>query len=798
MNILNLFSLFLRLGIMMLLFSPHLGYTQSENPYSIKVFGQKKPSDTLTLIIISPDSCTDTLVYYQPQDYSFPCTGPIHKVQLLGDHHYLVSVIEDTFQGTIPLEIHIFVPGVAFPTPTYGPYDPPYILAPVFVWGFPSLAESHRSLVKQDAFSLSDQSSMITGINLVPGVKMDQRGPGGSARLSVRGSLLRSTFGMRGIKTYWEDLPISSPDGTTPIELFDPWVIGSLEIAKGPAGGSGIGTAGVFKLNGWRLNHPHFPRKWFEVNLEGGSWGYQRMGARLHIRNPKNYYTAEYVRQRVKGYREQEANGKDLLKLSANHSLGEKLNLNSWIMAYRGYWELPGALDSLSMASDPRQAVPASVDANAGIIRDRLLGGVTLKYPLKGQERILSGGILGQITQKENPYGTTPVTSGYKMENGGNWAAVVRYQANSGAARPVPFLRKLWGPMVTTSNWFQAEWQLETNHLKDHENLAGSPGALQVDDRTNSYTGMVGAGYDLIFSKGWRIGTKAHGQYLRYNIQDLFSSDTINYSGNTTYPTQFLPAATLRFPLFHRMSMSFIFQTGFSPPANWEIAPPEGIRNNSLKPEKAQSFEVGYHLPLWKEKVRFDAFAYQQTTQGFIQQQRNPAGLPYFANIGKVVQRGLEAKLVYNSDGAIMENPRKYFLLGLAVQDFRKIESAGSQTFQSGNRLVGVPFFSASMAGVIWLKRKFSVSINANTYSRIPLNDEFTHFAKAYTLLGSTLRYRKGLYGKGRGRLEPYLGGSNLLNMRYSSFLNLNAFGDKFYNPSPTRSFFAGISFIWR
>ncbi|MEY2835608.1 MAG: hypothetical protein RLZZ557_1270, partial [Bacteroidota bacterium] len=46
--------------------------------------------------------------------------------------------------------------------------------------------------------------SMLPAFNQVAGVRMEERSPG-SYRLSIRGSLLRSPFGVRNVKVYFDD-----------------------------------------------------------------------------------------------------------------------------------------------------------------------------------------------------------------------------------------------------------------------------------------------------------------------------------------------------------------------------------------------------------------------------------------------------------------------------------------------------------------------------------------------------------------------------------------------------------------
>src|SRR4051812_34688017 len=54
--------------------------------------------------------------------------------------------------------------------------------------------------------------SMVTTVNTVPGVRIEERSPG-SYRFSIRGSVLRSPFGIRNVKFYWKGLPFTDGGG---------------------------------------------------------------------------------------------------------------------------------------------------------------------------------------------------------------------------------------------------------------------------------------------------------------------------------------------------------------------------------------------------------------------------------------------------------------------------------------------------------------------------------------------------------------------------------------------------------
>src|SRR6266496_1378772 len=48
-------------------------------------------------------------------------------------------------------------------------------------------------------------TSILPALNTTPGVHMEERSPG-SYRLNIRGSTLRSAFGVRNVKVYWNEI----------------------------------------------------------------------------------------------------------------------------------------------------------------------------------------------------------------------------------------------------------------------------------------------------------------------------------------------------------------------------------------------------------------------------------------------------------------------------------------------------------------------------------------------------------------------------------------------------------------
>ena len=75
-------------------------------------------------------------------------------------------------------------------------------------------------LLNREQLQRFSEQSLLPAFNLLPGVRMEERSPG-SYRLSIRGSLLRSPFGIRNIKIYLDGFPLTDAGGNTYLNLID-------------------------------------------------------------------------------------------------------------------------------------------------------------------------------------------------------------------------------------------------------------------------------------------------------------------------------------------------------------------------------------------------------------------------------------------------------------------------------------------------------------------------------------------------------------------------------------------------
>src|SRR6478609_2638149 len=124
-----------------------------------------------------------------------------------------------------------------------------------------------------DSTSLNrfNNTSLLPALNTIPGVRMEERSPG-SYRLSIRGSTLRSPFGVRNVKVYWNGLPLTDGGGNTYLNILDFNSVNHIEVVKGPGASLyGAGTGGVVLLNSGLKREANV-----DLHVMAGSYGLLR------------------------------------------------------------------------------------------------------------------------------------------------------------------------------------------------------------------------------------------------------------------------------------------------------------------------------------------------------------------------------------------------------------------------------------------------------------------------------------------------------------------------------------------
>ena len=621
-------------------------------------------------------------------------------------------------------------------------------------------------------------STLLSAVNSIPGVRMEERSPS-SYRLNIRGSLLRSPFGVRNIKMYWNGLPLTDGGGNTYFNLVDATQLSSLEIIKGPAASLyGANTGGVVLLqsdNAFSTNKNNI----YQAAIAGGSYGlFQQQGI-------WQYQSATFSskllqsHQQSDGYRQQSATRKDNITWqSAFKFKRQQLSVLAFYTAQ--HYQTPGGITLVQMQQDPTLArlstntLPSALQQQTGIYNNTFFIGLHHTYTINNTFST-EASVVFHHTDFKNPFITN-----YEKRN----------ENNVGFNGKLIYQKQLTNLKI---QWLTGGEILANKSVIDnYGNKAGVPDTVQFKDdvfinQWFAFTQVQLSGKKFTIS----AGLSANNQNYRYKrLTDLNPSFT-----KKTTNIVLMPRLSALYQLSQQISLYGLVTKGFSPPSLAEIRPSNNQFNTTLQPEYGWNFELGLKGGLWHNRLLFDINYYNFRLQNAIVTRNNTDGSQFFVNAGNAKQNGAEVWLQYR-------------LLKQQTATFKSINITESYSYQpyqfinyqqginnfSGNKLTGVPTHILVSGLAIETVKGYFLNISHNYTSSLPLTDANDVFADAYHLLQAKLGVN---FKASKANLQLYFGGDNLLNQTYSLGNDINAVGRRYYNPATAINFYGGCKVSW-
>lgn len=614
-------------------------------------------------------------------------------------------------------------------------------------------------------------TSFVPIFNTVPGVRVEERSPA-SYRLSIRGSLLRSPFGVRNVKVYWNDIPLSDAGGNTYLNLVDLNTLTRAEVIKGPAASVyGAGTGGAVLLRS-DLTSPTIPENNFTAGITGGSYGLfnEQLGWQYQSKNFSS--SLQQVHQQSDGFREQSATRKDVLKWQSALQLKDQ-QLQFLLFYTDLYYQTPGGITLAQFQSNPKLSrqtagtIPGSIQQHASIYNKTIFGGAQHAWEVN-EHFTLKSFVTGNHTSFTNPFITNYETRG---------------EANFGAGTNLVYQHKNF-------QWMNgAEWLHNHSLINDFGNRSGVKDTVQFKDDIYATQWFAFSQAQLSVGEKW-IFTAG----LSLNNQSFsFKRTTVPNNGFTDKNISMV--VTPRFAVLYRLnkdvSLYALAAKGFSPPAVAELRPSDGLYHGELNAESGWNMETGIKGELFAGHLQFDIAAYFFKLNNAIVRRTTATGAEFFVNAGSTKQNGIEGLLKYQ-----LIKKQNGYIRGLALwssysyQPYRFDSYEQSGVDFSGKELTGVP--PAIWVSGFDIDTRSGMYLNAsiNATSALPLNDANSVYADRYQLLQAKLGYR---WKNKKSSFDIFFGADNLLNQSYSLGNDINALGNRYYNAAAGRNVFAGI-----
>lgn len=654
--------------------------------------------------------------------------------------------------------------------------------------------------LEKAAFNESDQTSLQNSLNRIAGVSMESRGYGGSQRINIRGSFLRSPFAVRNVKIYVDGIPVSSPDGTAPLEVFDAFDLYSVEVVKGPAGslwGSGTGGVMLMRLNKRNSYNDHGLHSQFLF----GANGLRRFSNAVHFTHGKWTTRISHIFQENDGFRLQEFNRKQIATINGTFERSDARKWHYLLSYFNGHLGLPGALTQTQVDADPTQANTYSIDNNASLYRERLFAGLSFEN-IKGDRLKSMSSIYGSWTDKTNPYGTSASYSrnGYKEEG-----------AIGAGGRTEWDYRLIQNANIDLKLHVGYELQLEHFKTKEFVNDGGRPGDFKYsyDVQYQSHLGYITADItlrNLFLTLGTSYNKMSH------DVQAL-GANNLKIDSTASWEGVFLPRLAASYRLFNQTFFHASMSYGNSNPTVFEQVEIQQYNSstafsesNGLKPEHGVNNEVGIKTMLRSLGLYAEFNVYQfilkdailpYTQTAFFAPSGTEEEFTLYSNAGQVDQRGAEASIQWKKELSRIKTNLEVWTAGQWTK-YRFDEYVVSGENQQGRYVPGMPIATVSSGiSLSGFDEVWKVALQDYYVDRTPLNNANTDWSSAYHLMNARAEW--SVLTRNRGPHWPiqftvFAGVNNVLDTEYTSFLQTNAVAGRYYNPAPGRNYFAGIS----
>lgn len=619
-------------------------------------------------------------------------------------------------------------------------------------------------------------------LSLIPGLTVANRNnPSQDARISIRGFGARSAFGVRSLRVMRDGMPLTLPDGQTPIDYLDLESVGQVETIRGTASALyGNASGGVIDLRSRPV--PVAPTA-FQGRTWAGSNGMRRFTGLIGgtLAGGSATYAGNIGRTKVDGYRSyaQQELTNAFARATADVR-GVELALIG-LGLDMPVAENPGALTRIQFDTNPRMADPLSVNKRARKAVHQVQVGLSARRNVR-EDGEISLQAYGGGRSLYNPL--TFAIVGIDRHTGG---ASFRATMPAGSSR---FQQRLtFGVDAQRLSDARKNWANCNAVVIPTANCptAVEQGILQLDQR-EIVTSIGPYLRDEIEVARLRATLGIRADNTRFEVRDAFVSDGRTDSGERTMRA-ISPMIGLAMRLRPTHSVYANVSSAFETPTTTELgnqADGSAGLNRDLRPQYSTTYEAGfkgfallrlqYDIALFATNVRDELIPFDVGS-----------GRTAFRNAGRTNRRGGEVALATEVGPLALISTYTH-------SHFRFRDFVTGTTQLAGRAIPGIPEHQVQTSATWRMGRAYAVG-EWTAKSRVYVNDANAAFAPGFALVNARLGASAAF---GRPWLAPVFGVQNVFDRKYVGSVAVNAAGTvttaKFYEPGSGRSFLFGLS----
>ncbi len=619
------------------------------------------------------------------------------------------------------------------------------------------------------------RASLDESLRGIPGVFVQNRrnyGLSGGVGLSIRAPEPR--FGLRGVALIQDGIPITTADGTTEPGNVDLGSMGRIDVIRGPSSVLyGNSAGGVINVT-TEFNPER--RITFTPDVQFGSHGYNRQQVKAEGRAGDTDFIVNVSRFETDGFREQS----HAEIAQANIVVRNQLSPSTEIRGVFNFYDAPFAesasfVNESDARNNPQMARGIAVAHNWGEAATQGQGGVTIEHQFSGGQILRATG--WGVWRELDAEAVFQVIDLSRKGGGFRTEALGEIQLGS-----IP-LRWTAGADLSSQRDSRNEFGFVA---PASAGARMTKGALRVDQQENVLSVGPFVQGVLEVHPRWQVTAGVRYDYYDFSADDRKLDDG-DQSG-TRKMDAVSPSVGVTFLAANGINIYSSLSTAYETPTTVELSnrpSGEGGFNQTLDPEDLTSFEVGVRGLAEPARLRYEfAFYTANLTNALVPFQR-PDEKVYFANAGETSRNGVElllewvpdpslsARVAYTYQDFVFDN---FVLDG---NDFGGNIEPGSPPHRV---FAGVthraPFGLTSIAQLRWV----------DDYT---INNQNTVYNWGYKVFD--LRFAlDSMFGN--TDVRPFFGIDNLFGERYNSSTITNAWGGRYYEPSPGREIYVGLS----
>jgi iron complex outermembrane receptor protein len=206
-------------------------------------------------------------------------------------------------------------------------------------------------------------------------------------RIAIRGFGARANFGIRGIRIFADDIPLTLPDGQGSVDAIDLGSAEQVEVIRGPFSAVyGSASGGVINIRS--EDGPETPIISGRLNV--GSYDYRQAQAKAGGQTGHLNWLGNFSATELDGYRDHAHYESKLLNSKFRFDFDDTAALTVVLNAVDSPTaDDPGGLNAREVAEDRRQAAPRNLLYNAGEALDQQSLGLAFRKKFSGNRELM-------------------------------------------------------------------------------------------------------------------------------------------------------------------------------------------------------------------------------------------------------------------------------------------------------------------------------------------------------------------------------------------------------------------------